>query len=264
MARTITFFVLVFLAYCGTVASHPNCEQAPESWTQHCNNCNPDPVTLEHVACSFAVLGGTGVTSVGDTHIVGNVGSSPADIISGFHEDEREHGHIAIIGSIHAGTQKAAESQIEMAKMVVDVAGRVDCVENLGVDVELGNRVLGRGVYTADNSFQLGTSEKFENATESVAITLDGKNDASAVFIFRAPTTLTAASSATILLINEAQASNVFWILGTSATIGSRAHIVGTVICGSDITSGNLVSIHGRLFSLGAINLDSNFVKSRE
>jgi hypothetical protein len=89
-------------------------------------------------------------------------------------------------------------------------------------------------------------------------ITLDGGNDKDAVFVFRAGSALNVAASTQIVLTNGAQAKNVYWLVGTSATIGGGSNFSGQVIALAAITVATDASIKGRLFAGTAITFASN------
>jgi hypothetical protein len=102
-------------------------------------------------------------------------------------------------------------------------------------------------------------------------VTLDGKGDANAVFVFQAGSSITAIPGAPtpgphtrILLTNGAKASNVFWQAGASTTIGNYADWYGNVLAGADITMQTQATSCGRMFSgaftSGALVFDHNVV----
>ena len=93
------------------------------------------------------------------------------------------------------------------------------------------------------------------------AVTLDAQGTPNAVLIFQVGTTLTTGSNTSVSLINGAQACNVFWQIGSSATLGTGTRFVGTVMAAATITANTAATIHGRLFAqTGAVNLDTNTI----
>lgn len=119
----------------------------------------------------------------------------------------------------------------------------------------LGSLVLAPGVYTAaSGSFRL----------QGGNLTLDAQGNANAVWVFQMASTLTvggpgAAFPQSVILVNGAQAKNVYWQVGSAATInaGGGGTMVGTIISQSGIsfsTAGNvtIVTLNGRALSLGA------------
>ena len=90
---------------------------------------------------------------------------------------------------------------------------------------------------------------------------LDAQGDPNAVFIFQIGSTLITGSNTTVQLINGAQACNVFWQVGSSATLGTGTRFVGTVMADETITANTAATIHGRLLArTAAVNLDTNTI----
>jgi hypothetical protein len=93
------------------------------------------------------------------------------------------------------------------------------------------------------------------------ALTLDAGGDADAIFVFQAGSTLTTGPSSSVLLIGGAQACNVFWQVGSSATLDTDTVFVGNVLAEDSITLNSRASIVGRaLASDGAVTMDNNVI----
>ncbi len=115
---------------------------------------------------------------------------------------------------------------------------------------ELNGLTLESGVYNEPSSLSI-------NGT----VTLDGLNDPSAVWIFQMGSTFTMGANSNVVLINGAQASNVFWQVGSSATIGADADFAGTMMAQTSISLGAGANVDGRLLAQnGAVALVSNTV----
>jgi hypothetical protein len=100
-------------------------------------------------------------------------------------------------------------------------------------------------------------------ATESLTgnLTLDGGNNPAAVFIFDTSFALTTASASTVTLTNGAQACNIFWLIGSSATLGTGSTFVGHVIANTGVVATSGAHIAGSLVSLTAsVTLDNNLI----
>ena len=111
-------------------------------------------------------------------------------------------------------------------------------------------RTLNAGVYNSASSLAL-----------SGTLTLDGQGDPEAVFIFQMGSTLTTASASNVTLINGAQASHVFWQVGSSATLDARSSIAGTIMALASITVTTGVTIEGRALAVNAaVTLDTNTI----
>jgi LPXTG-motif cell wall-anchored protein len=92
-------------------------------------------------------------------------------------------------------------------------------------------------------------------------VTLDAQGDPNAVFIFQAASTLITASSSVVALTNGADACNVYWQVGSSATLGTTSTFVGTVLALTSVTATTSATINGQLLARnGAVTLDSNVI----
>jgi hypothetical protein len=187
----------------------------------------------------FAVLAGSTATNTGaTTHVWGDVGVSPGTAAVGFQTNQ-------VGGSVHAADSAAGDAQNALtdAYGAAAAAAPSDSVDHAAV----GNRTFLPGVYNATSSMDLtGT------------VILDGRNDANATWVFQAGTTLTTATSSRVLVING-NPCNVYWQVGSSATLGSATRFVGTVLANTSITAVTSATIDGRLLARsGAVTLDSN------
>ena len=191
---------------------------------------------------TYAVLAGSTVTSTGDTTVDGDLGVSPGSAVTGFPPG------ILSNGVFHVADAPAIQAQVDLVAAYNDVAGR-------GVDAtlaaELGGTTLTPGVYdSADTTFGItGT------------LTLDAQGDANAVFIFQAGSTLITAGNSQVVLINGAQAGNVFWQVGSSATLGTDSTFAGSILALTSITLTTGANVEGRVLARnGAVTMDSNHV----
>ena len=118
------------------------------------------------------------------------------------------------------------------------------------IAADLGGQTLVTGVYNSASSLGLtGT------------LTLDAAGDPNAVFVFQAGSSLTTASGSQVSLINGAQACNVYWQVGSSATLGTGSTFRGTVIALTDITVTTGATVDGRVLARnGAVTLDTNTI----
>jgi hypothetical protein len=92
-------------------------------------------------------------------------------------------------------------------------------------------------------------------------LTLDAEGDPNAVFVFQAGSSLITASGSTVSLINGAQACNVFWQVGSSATLGTNSTFSGTILALTSITATTGSTITGRILARnGAVTLDTNSI----
>ena len=194
-------------------------------------------------AAPFAVLGATTVTSAGTSTITGDLGVSPGTAVTGFPPGA---GTGVLFGTMHAGDSVAAAAHADLAT-AYDAAVLVPKTADVAV---LDGLTLGPGVHRAGAALGLAGT-----------LTLDGGGDPDAVFIFQAGTTLTTAAGSLVSLAGGAQACNVFWQIGSSATLGASSLLRGSVLAHTSITVGAGVTMHGRALALnGAVTLDNDAV----
>lgn len=191
-------------------------------------------------ASSFAVLAATTVTSTGPTVLNGDLGLSPGTSVTGFPPG-------TVNGTVHAGDTAAASGQTDLTAAYNNAAGQSPTVTGLS---SLTNQTLTPGVYNAASS--LGVTG---------TVTLDGQGNQNAVFIFQMNSTLTTASASAINLINGAQACNVFWQVGSSATLGTGSTFAGSILALASITVTTGDTVNGSLLARnGAVTLDDDIV----
>jgi len=216
---------------------------------------SPDPVHLGSAA-SFSVLAGSAITNTGSTVIYGDIGLSPTTgaAITGF-PPGTVSGTIYTVdifgpaGSVsNPGLLTLAKNDLTTAYL--DAAGRPTTQT---ISTELGGTTLGPGVYDSlAGTFGItGT------------LTLDGGGDPNAVFIFKMSTTLITETGSVVNLINSAHVCNVYWQVGSSATIKAGSVFVGNVLALTSITVNTGATVDGRLLARnGAVTLDGNTVGS--
>jgi RNA polymerase sigma factor (sigma-70 family) len=191
-------------------------------------------------AASFAVLAGSGVTNTGPTVLTGDLGSFPTLAITGL-------ASLTLAGLNQAGGPVAQQAKNDLVT-AYNAAVAKTSTETIAAD--LGGRTLGPGVYRSASSLGL-----------TGALTLDGHGDPNAVFVFQAGSTLTTASASQVLLVNGARSCNVFWQVGSSATLGTGSLFRGNLLALTSITVTTGVTIDGRVLARnGAVTLDSDTI----
>ncbi|MBB5478096.1 hypothetical protein HNR20_002601 [Micromonospora parathelypteridis] len=195
------------------------------------------PVELG-AAANFAVLAGTTITSTGLSVVNGDIGVSPGTAVTGFPPGQ-------LNGSLHSNDAAAVAGKSDLAIAYNDAVGRTT---------------------TAVVSDQLGGTTKTTGVYESVAgtfnitgdLTLDAGGDPNAVFIFKTTTTLITGASSMVNLINGAQSCNVFWQVGSSATLGANSTLRGNLLAFTSITVGAALAVDGRTLAInGAVTMDT-------
>ena len=205
-----------------------------------CNSASLGDVPLASAA-TFAVLGGSTVTSTGLTVLHGDLGVSPGTSITGFGPG------VVKGGQTYAGGPVAAQAQADLAIAYTYAAGLPNPSPIPG---DIGGTTITPGLYAAGSSLGItGT------------VTLDGQNQKNGVFIFQIPSTLTTAVSSKVHLINRANACDVFWQVGSSATINTASKFNGTIMAAASISVGSGARVRGRLLAeTGAVTLIDDMV----
>jgi len=192
------------------------------------------PVNLG-TAAPFSVLASSTVTNTGPSVINGDVGLSPGTSITGIPP-------AVVNGTVHATDAVAAQAQADLTTAYNVAAGLTPVASGLG---DLTGASLTPGVYAG--------------GTLSVTGQLTLAGTAESVWIFQAASTLTIGSGAIVTVTGGASACNVFWQVGSSATIGTGAQFVGTVMADISVTAETAATVTGRLLArTGAVTLDTN------
>lgn len=214
-------------------------------------NAIATPVPIGTTLATYGVLGGATVTNTGPTVVEGlNVGVSPGSAITGFLP-----GIVTPPGTLHRADAHAGLAKTQLTTAYNQAAGQsLDPVVYNDAPHEFGGQVLTPGLYRANSSAQItGT------------LTLDAQGNPNAVWVFQIGSTLTtAAENSTVSLVNGASPCNVFWQVGSSATLGTNTSFVGTILASASISATTGATINGRLLAdaggtgNGAVTLDTN------
>ncbi len=198
------------------------------------------PVNLG-TASNFAVLAGSAVSNTGSSLINGDLGLSPGTAVSGFPPG-------TLNGTQYVAEAVAGQAQNDLTTAYNDAAGRGPVTT---VATELGGTTLTPDVYnSASGTFGI-----------TGVLTLNAQNDPSAVFVFQMESTLITASSSHVELIGGAQACNVFWQVGSSATLGTYSSFIGNILALTSITVTTGTVVDGRVLARnGAVTLDTDTI----
>jgi len=199
------------------------------------------PVALGSAA-NFAVLAGSTVTNTGATTVTGDLGVSPGTAVTGFPPG-------TVTGTTHAGDPTAAQAQSDLTTAYNDAAGRT--VGAVTVAGNLGGQTLTPGLYKSTSSLEISSGD----------LTLNAQGSANAVFIFQMASTLTTTAGRQVILSGGAQAANVFWQVGSSATLGTTSVFKGNILALTSISLATGATLDGRALARnGAVTLDTNTI----
>lgn len=201
----------------------------------------PPPVLLG-TADSFALLGGTTITNTGNSVINGDLGLHPGTSVTGFPPG-------TVNGAQHVTDAVAQQAKTDLTTAYQDAAGRSFSATS---PPDFGGRTINAGVYRTGSVASLGLTGN---------LTLDAQGDPRAVFIFQIESTLVTATDSSVSLINGAQACNVYWQVGSSATLGTRTAFKGNILALTSISVNDGVAAEGRLLARnGAVTLINDTV----
>jgi hypothetical protein len=215
------------------------------------------PVNLAS-AGGFAVLAATEITSVPTDAINGNVGLSPAarSQISGLTAAE-VNGNIYAADDNGAVAAMLSQAQSDLSSAYINASpanrpGGIDVSSYGGGAGELGGRTLAPGLYaSAPGSYSI----------TSLDLTLNGGGNPNAVWIFQMGGTLQILTGRQIILSGGAQSANIFWQVGTSATLYTYSTFQGTIMAAQSIAMQSGATLLGRaLAENGAVTLDANSI----
>ena len=224
----------------------------------------PPPSAGLGAACTYGVLAGSTVTNTGATTVRGDLGLSPGSSVVGFLDTNTYVGtgtHTAgpgvVTGTIHLtdppppSTTSAAAAQAALSVAYLDLQGRTAPAPTT-VAGDLGGLTLAPGIYKSTSTLGItGT------------VTLDGQGQANPVWIFQIATGLTTLGSSNVVLAGGATAHNIFWQVGSSATLGTNSTFNGSILTGSgSISIATGATLNGRALAqtAGAVTLDTNMV----
>ncbi|MCI4342140.1 MAG: DUF3494 domain-containing protein [Thermoplasmata archaeon] len=214
----------------GTLATSGSSTNLPSS------ACGQKEVKLG-AAGNFRVLAGTTVTNTGATVVRGNLGVSPGSAVTGFPPGK-------VTGAIHKANTAAAAGQKALVTAYNNAMGRTNCP--ITVAGNLGGKTLSPGLYHSSSSLMISSGD----------LTLTAKGHPGAVFVFQITSKFTTSTGRKVILAGGAQEKNIFWVVGSSATLGSTSVVYGNILAHKSISLGTGAVLHGRaLAHLGAVTL---------
>jgi hypothetical protein len=187
------------------------------------------PVNLG-AAANFGVLAGQSVSNSGATTIGASLGVWPGNTLTGAP---------IVIGATQLGTPTAQAAQGALTAAYNDAAGRA---AGSSVAGDLGGMTLAPGVYKSTSTLQITSAD----------VTLDAGGNPNAVFIFQIASSFTVAVGRQVILSGGAQAGNITWQVGSSATLGTNCNVSGNVIALTTVSLGTGATLHGRALARNA------------
>jgi Ice-binding-like len=211
-------------------------------------------------ATPFAVLAGAGVSDIPTSSITGDVGVSPGPgtAITGLTQAEVDGTIYSTDGTGPTGNVMnpglLTNAQGANTAAFLTASGQLP-ITNFGVtDNQLGGQTLVPGTYAFGGA-------PTANLTAGPPLVLNGEGDVNAVWVFQASSSLVMGANSVVQLENGAQACNVFWTVGSSATLNTDSTFVGTIMALTSASLGRGATVQGRvLVQTGAVTLDANTI----
>jgi hypothetical protein len=215
-------------------------------------------------ACTYGILAATTSTNTGASTVRGDLGLSPGSSVTGF-QDPPANTYVGsgthtgglglVTGTIHLtdppppSPTSAAAAQAALTVAYLDLAGRT-APAPATIAGDLGGLTFAPGLYKSTSTIGI-----------TGALTLDGGGNANAIWIFQIASALTTLGSSSVVLAGQAQSHNIFWQVGSSATLGTNSTFNGSILALSDITLKTGATLNGRALARnGAVTLDTNMV----
>jgi hypothetical protein len=235
------------------LSSEPSSVPSPSSST---NVANVDIKT----AGNFVILSKSGISTVPNSDVTGNIGVSPIDSgsITGFSLTLDSSGDFAtsdqVIGVVKASdytgptAPELTDAVSDMEAAYTDAAGRVTTpgasYTNLGGG-EIGGKTLTTGVYTFNIAVHISTGN----------LTFSGT--ATDIFIIQSSLTVTQAAYMNVILEGGALAKNIFWSVADVYTVDTNAHMKGIILAATSVTFNTGSSLEGHILAQTAVTLQS-------
>lgn len=223
------------------LAGNPMLTNFVWSFTTGTSACGQLPVNLGS-ATTFAIVAGSTITNTGGSIVTGDVALSPGSAVEGFPPG-------SIVGTLHVADTAAGGAMSDLTIAYNDAAGRTLCP--VSVSGNLGGMTLAPGLYKSTSGLEITSGD----------LTLDAQGNPNAVFIFQIASTLSTSPGLKVILAGGAKAANIFWQVGTSATIGVNSTMIGTIMADQSISFDTGAILQGRAQArIGAVTLDETTI----
>ncbi len=194
-------------------------------------------------ATSLAILAGSSISNTGSTNVTGDMGLSPGTSVGGFPPG-------ILVGTLHINDAIANQAKSDLTAAYNDAAGRT-ATDIVTLSGNIGGLTLTPGLYKSTSTLSISSGD----------VTFDAKGNANAVFIIQIASAFTTTSGRKVFLSGGAQASNIFWQIGSSATFGTTSSLKGTFMAMQSITFNTGATLNGRaLARTGAVVMAGNTI----
>lgn len=194
-------------------------------------------------ASGFAILSGSSITNTGATIITGDIGLSPGSSIGGFPPG-------ILNGTQHINDAIANQAKLDLTAAYNNAAGRTS-TDIVTLSGNIGGLTLTPGLYKSTSSLAISSGD----------VAFDALGNANAIFIIQIASTFTTTSGRKVILAGGAQASNIFWQVGSSATFGTTSVVKGTIMAMQSITFNTGATLNGRaLARTGGVTMSGNTI----
>src|SRR6478609_3803907 len=191
----------------------------------------------------LAVLAGSSITNTGATNITGDIGLSPGTSIGGFPPG-------ILNGTQHINDAIANQAKLDLTAAYNEAAGRTS-TDIVTLSGNIGGLTLTPGLYKSTSSLSISSGD----------VTFDAKGNANAVFIIQIASALTTTSGRKVILSGGAQASNIFWQVGSSVTLGTTSVFKGTIMAMQSISLNTGATLDGKALARnGGVTMAGNTI----
>jgi hypothetical protein len=198
-------------------------------------------------AADFAILAGSSITNIGATSINGKIGLSPGFAVDGFPNG-------VLVWTRQINSYKSTQAKLDLTTAYEDAEGRKS-KEMVKLNGNIGGLILTPGLYKSTSSLQISSGD----------LTFDAMGKSNAIFIIQIESNLTTRPETKVILKGGALASNIFWQVGNTVTLGTNSGFKGTILALKSITFCNGATLDGRGFSRGGeVILADNKIDSAE
>ena len=200
------------------------------------------PIAFGAPGCSAGILAGQAITSTGLSTVTGDLDISPLSSITGFPPG-------TFTGTEHIDDSTAATAQSELTTAYTTAS---TLPPGASLTPDIGGQTLPPGVYTTINQPSLGITGN---------LTLDPVGDPNATWIFQISSTLTTASGI-VTVLPPGKPGNVFWAIGSAATLGTTTTMAGNLMAQAGITMDTGATLNGRALArtAGAVTIDASTI----